>query len=80
MKKQYVKPEPHIISLGLSSLIADTYNNIEKDNNGAISKGAPLIISQQINQNSEENTETEGVAGKDGLVYDKTWGVWDDEE
>ena len=78
MKKHaYIKPETQVVLFRGNTLMTMTATG----KSSAVSeKAAPIISSTSVNQNSEENTGTEGVAGKDGLVYDETWGVWEEEE
>ena len=78
MKKQYVKPESQIITLGVSPFMA-TYDTDLTIKDGTISNGAPIYGSVEVSEDSSKNTDDTGVAGKDGLVYDETWGVWDEE-
>ena len=79
MKKQYVKPESQIITLGVSPFMASTYEDGITFSDGTINNGAPIYGSVEVNEDSGNNTDDSGVAGKDGLVYDETWGVWDEE-
>ena len=78
MKKHaYTKPESQVVVFRGNTLMTMTATG----QGSAVSyKAAPIISSTSVTQDSEQNSGTEGVAGKDGLVYDETWGVWDEEE
>lgn len=77
--KKYIKPESIILNLATSSHFADTKNLGSYLGESTVVTSV-VIGASQIKQGWSTSQGSGNTMSKDGLVYDETWGVWEDED